>query len=157
LREEWSPVSESSEEVLSHLSVEDLKGKRVAVQLHGATDEWDPVPGFLDTLVERGAIVVGVPVYRWEPPENLAPLDGLIEKVALSGVDAITFTSAPAAASFLMRADDLRLTEAVRRAMTKTVTLFCVGPVTGPAAVQRRRAVGATRADAARRVGPRGR
>ena len=43
LREEWSPVSESSEEVLAHLTVDDLKGKRVAVQLHGATDDWDPV------------------------------------------------------------------------------------------------------------------
>ena len=130
LREEWSPVSESSEEVLAHLTVEDLDGKRVAVQLHGATDDWDPVPGFIDTLVERGATVVGVPVYRWEPPEHLGALDGLVEKVALGGVDAITFTSAPAAASFLMRADELRLTEAVRRAMSTTVTAFCVGPVT---------------------------
>ena len=130
LREEWSPVSESSEEVLAHLSVDDLQGKRVAVQLHGATDEWDPVPGFVDTLVERGATVVGIPVYRWVPPEQLGPLDGLIEKVALGHVDAITFTSAPAAASFLMRADDLRLTDAVRRALTSTVIPFCVGPVT---------------------------
>jgi uroporphyrinogen-III synthase len=130
LREEWSPVSESSEEVLAHLTVDDLKGKRVAVQLHGATDDWDPVPGFIDTLVERGATVVGVPVYRWEPPEHLGPLDALIEKVALGGVDAITFTSAPAAASFLMRAEELRLTEPVRRAMNSTVTTFCVGPVT---------------------------
>jgi uroporphyrinogen-III synthase len=130
LREEWSPVSESSEEVLAHLTVDDLKGKRVAVQLHGATDDWDPVPGFIDTLVERGAAVVGVPVYRWEPPAHLGALDGLIEKVALGGVDAITFTSAPAAASFLMRADELRLIEAVRRAMNSTVTTFCVGPVT---------------------------
>ena len=71
-----------------------------------------------------------MPVYRWEPPEHPGALDGLIEKVALGGVDAITFTSAPAAASFLMRADELRLTEAVRRAMNSTVTTFCVGPVT---------------------------
>ena len=133
LREEWSPVSESSEEVLAHLTVDDLKGKRVAVQLHGATDDWDPVPWFIDTLVERGATVVGVQVYRWEPPEHPSALDCLIEKVALGGVDAITFTSAPAAASFLMRADELRLTEPVRRAMNSTVTTFCVGPITaGP-------------------------
>src|SRR5947209_1691757 len=130
LHEEWSPISESSEEVLAHLTIDDLRGKRVAVQLHGATDDWDPVPGFIDNLVERGATVVGVPVYRWEPPEDLGPLDGLIEKVALSGVDAITFTSAPAAASFLMRADELRLTEAVRRAMSASVTAVCVVPLT---------------------------
>jgi uroporphyrinogen-III synthase len=130
LREEWSPASESSEEVLAHLSADDLDGKRVAVQLHGATDEWDPIPGFLDTLAERGATVTGVPVYRWEPPADLAALDDLVEKVALGGVDAITFTSAPAAASFLMRVGDLQLTEAVTRILTTTVTPFCVGPVT---------------------------
>jgi uroporphyrinogen-III synthase len=130
LHEEWTPASESSEEVLAHLNADDLDGKRVAVQLHGATDRWNPVPGFRDTLAERGATVVAVPVYRWEPPADLAELDGLIEKIALDGVDAVTFTSAPAAASFLLRADELRLTQAVTRVLTTTVTPFCVGPVT---------------------------
>lgn len=130
LREEWSPASESSDEVLAHLSTENLHGKRVAVQLHGVTDDWNPTPGFPNTLAERGATVVAVPVYRWEPPADRAELDGLVDKVARDGVDAVTFTSAPAAASFLMRADELRLTEAVTRALTTTVTPFCVGPVT---------------------------
>ncbi|GAA4405345.1 uroporphyrinogen-III synthase [Tsukamurella soli] len=130
LREEWSPVSESSEEVLSHLTRDDLDGRRVAVQLHGAVDDWDPVPGFIDALTERGATVVPVPVYRWEPPTDLAALDALIERVALGGVDAVTFTSAPAAASFLMRTDELRLTDSVRCVLDGTVTTFCVGPVT---------------------------
>jgi uroporphyrinogen-III synthase len=74
--------------------------------------------------------LVAVPVYRWEPPTDLAELDGLIEKIARDGVDAVTFTSAPAAASFLMRAEELRLTEPVIRVLTTTVTPFCVGPVT---------------------------
>jgi uroporphyrinogen-III synthase len=130
LREEWSPASESSEEVLAHLSAENLTGKRIAVQLHGVTDDWNPVPGFPDVLAERGATVVAVPVYRWEPPADLAELDGLIERVARDGVDAVTFTSAPAAASFLMRANELQLLDAVTRALTTTVTSFCVGPVT---------------------------
>ncbi len=130
LREEWSPVSESSEEVLTHLTHADLDGKRVAVQLHGAVDDWDPVPGFLDTLTERGATVVAVPVYRWEPPADLGALDALVERVALGGVDAVTFTSAPAVASFLMRADELQLTDSVRCVLRTTVTPFCVGPVT---------------------------
>jgi uroporphyrinogen-III synthase len=130
LREEWSPASESSEEVLAHLIAEDIDGKRIAVQLHGVTDDWNPVPGFPDALSDHGATVVAVPVYRWEPPVDLVALDGLIEKVACNGVDAVTFTSAPAAASFLMRADQLRLTEAVTRALTTIVIPFCVGPVT---------------------------
>lgn len=130
LREEWSPPSESSAEVLAYLSAGDLDGKRVAVQLHGVTDDWNPVPGFPDSLADHGATLVTVPVYRWEPPADFAELDGLIERVARGGVDAITFTSAPAAASFLMRASQLGLTEAVTRALTTTVTPFCVGPVT---------------------------
>jgi uroporphyrinogen-III synthase len=130
LREEWSPASESSEEVLAHLSADNLDGKRIAVQLHGVTDDWNPVPEFPGTLAERGATVVAVPVYRWQPPADLAELDALIERVARDGVDAVTFTSAPAAASFLMRSDELRLTESVRRVLTTTVTPFCVGPVT---------------------------
>ncbi|MFZ0906000.1 MAG: uroporphyrinogen-III synthase [Mycobacterium sp.] len=130
LREEWSPASESSEEVLAHLSADNLDGKRIAVQLHGVTDDWNPVPEFPGTLVERGATVVAVPVYRWEPPADLAELDALIERVARDGVDAVTFTSAPAAASFLMRANELRLTKSVTHVLTTTVTPFCVGPVT---------------------------
>jgi uroporphyrinogen-III synthase len=130
LREEWSPASESSDEVLAHLSTENLDGKRVAVQLHGVTDNWNPTPGFPDALADQGAILVAVPVYRWEPPADLGELDGLIEKVARNGVDAVTFTSAPAAASFLMRANELRHSESVTHALTTTVTPFCVGPVT---------------------------
>jgi uroporphyrinogen-III synthase len=80
LREEWSPASESSEEVLAHLIAEDIDGKRIAVQLHGVTDDWNPVPGFPDALSDHGATVVAVPVYRWEPPVDLVALDGLIEK-----------------------------------------------------------------------------
>lgn len=135
LREEWSPASESSAEVLTHLTEADLAGKRVAVQLHGATDDWDPVPGFLSGLSARGADVVGVPVYRWEPPSDTAAFDALIETIALAQVDAVTFTSAPAAASTLMRADELGLLGGVRRALTGPVVSYCVGPVTaGPLA-----------------------
>ncbi|CAM3110480.1 uroporphyrinogen-III synthase [Skermania piniformis] len=133
LREEWSPASESSAEVLEHLGPAELAGRRVAVQLHGATDRWDPAPGFLDVLAERGATVVPVPVYRWQSPPDSAALDGLIERIALSQVDAVAFTSAPAVASLLLRADELQLGASVRSALSGPVTVFCVGPVTaGP-------------------------
>jgi uroporphyrinogen-III synthase len=47
--------------------------------------------------------VIEVPVYRWVRPENEAPLHRLIETVSSAGVDAVAFTSAPAAVSFLTR------------------------------------------------------
>src|SRR6185312_17570887 len=36
LREEWSPESESSQEVLEYLLAKGVSGKRIAIQLHGA-------------------------------------------------------------------------------------------------------------------------
>ncbi|WP_225535543.1 uroporphyrinogen-III synthase [Tsukamurella tyrosinosolvens] len=130
LREEWSPESESSAEVLSHLSGTDLTGLRVAVQLHGATDKWDPNPGLLDGLRALGAEIVEVPVYRWERPADLTGLDRIVEAIATSSVDAVTFTSAPAAASVLERAAELGLDGAVRGALGGPVVPYCVGPVT---------------------------
>lgn len=130
LREEWSPQSESSAEVLSHLQGDDLAGLRVAVQLHGATDEWDPNPGFVDGLIDLGADVVGVPVYRWKAPDDPAPLDALITGVCAGEVDAITFTSAPAVASVLLRAGGIGLAGPLREALAETVVVYCVGPVT---------------------------
>lgn len=130
LREEWSPKSESSAEVLSHLAGENLHGQRVAVQLHGATDDWDPNPGLLDGLRDLGAEIVPVPVYRWEQPEDLSGLDRIVEAIALAEVDAVTFTSAPAAASLLERAVELGVADSVRAALTGPVVAYCVGPVT---------------------------
>ncbi len=72
LTETWSPSSESMAEVLDRLLAEGVTGRRIALQLHG-----EPLPGFVEALTEGGAEVVGVPVYRWMPPEDLGPLDRL--------------------------------------------------------------------------------
>lgn len=64
LREEWSPESESSAEVLDHLLEEGVEGTRIAVQLHGATTEWEPIPDFCEVMRSAGAEVVPVPVDR---------------------------------------------------------------------------------------------
>lgn len=68
LTEHWSPSSESMAEVLDRLLAEGVDGRRIALQLHG-----EPLPGFVEALRAGGADVVGVPVYRWLPPEDLAP------------------------------------------------------------------------------------
>lgn len=130
LREEWSPASESSAELLDHLRGEDLRGAAITVQLHGAPEAWDPNPGFLDGLTGAGARVLGVPVYRWEQPADTTELDRLVEDIALARIDAVTFTSASAVASVLLRARQLRLFDSVRAALAGPVPPFCVGPVT---------------------------
>jgi uroporphyrinogen-III synthase len=127
----WSPESESSAEVLSHLlsgAEGPLQGRRIAVQLHG-----DPLPDLVAGLRETGAEVLTVPVYRWVLPEDVAPVRRLVEAVVTGGVDAVTFTSAPAAASLLTVADELGLRQAMVAAFNSRVLAIAVGAVTaGP-------------------------
>ncbi|WP_254920840.1 uroporphyrinogen-III synthase [Blastococcus mobilis] len=127
----WSPESESSAEVLSHLlsgAEGPLEGRRIAVQLHG-----DPLADLVAGLRASGAEVVTVPVYRWVLPEDVAPVRRLVSTIAAGGVDAVTFTSAPAAAGLLTVADELGLLEDVVTAMNGRVLAVAVGPVTaGP-------------------------
>ncbi|MCK1798462.1 uroporphyrinogen-III synthase [Streptomyces sp. XM4193] len=125
LKEEWSPASESMAEVLDRLLEQGVEGRRIAVQLHG-----EPLPGFSDALRAAGAEVVGVPVYRWLPPRDTAPLDRLIEATVGGSVDALTFTSAPAAVSLLRRAGELDLRARLVEALRRQVLPVCVGPVT---------------------------
>jgi uroporphyrinogen-III synthase len=128
LTDAWSPPSESSAEVLEHLLAGDLEGVRVAVQLHG-----EPLPDFVEALGCAGARVIQVPVYRWVPPEDLAPLDRLMGMVLQGGIDAVSFTSAPATASMLRRAGELGILEPLLQRLRQDVLAACVGPVTaGP-------------------------
>ncbi|MEU5701739.1 uroporphyrinogen-III synthase [Streptomyces aurantiacus] len=125
LTEEWSPSSESMAEVLDRLLDEGVEGRRIAIQLHG-----EPLPGFVESLRAAGAEVVGVPVYRWMAPEDIGPLDRLLDATVSRGVDALTFTSAPAAASLLGRADERGLLPELLTALGHDVLPVCVGPVT---------------------------
>ncbi|MGW1723237.1 uroporphyrinogen-III synthase [Streptomyces sp. NPDC002306] len=125
LTERWSPSGESMAEVLDRLLDEGVDGRRIAVQLHG-----EPLPGFLETLRAAGAEVVAVPVYRWMPPADIAPLDRLLDATVSRGLDAVTFTSAPAAASLLSRAGERGLLPELLAALRHGVLPACVGPVT---------------------------
>ena len=129
----WSPASESSAEVLEHLlsgAEGPLPGRRIAVQLHG-----DPLTELVSGLTRAGAEVIEVPVYRWVLPEDTIPLRRLVAAVAAREVDAVTFTSAPAAASLLQVAAEEGLRAAVLAAFADAVLAVAVGPVTaGPLA-----------------------
>src|ERR1044071_1385068 len=125
LTEDWSPSSESMAEVLDRLLEEGVEGRRIAIQLHG-----EPLPGFVESLRAAGAEVVGVPVYRWMPPEDISPVDRLPDATVSRGLDALTFTSAPAAASLLSRAEERGLLPELLTALKHDVLPACVGPVT---------------------------
>jgi hypothetical protein len=117
--------------VLTHLlsgAEGPLRGRRIAVQLHG-----DPLPELVAGLRAAGAEVLTVPVYRWVLPEDVAPVRRLVDAVVTGGVDAVTFTSAPAAAGLLTVADELHRREALVAAFDSRVLAVAVGAVTaGP-------------------------
>ncbi len=136
LPEEWSPDSESSREVLRYLVEQGIAGCRIAVQLHGATDEWDPFPEFLDELRSAGAEVVPIRVYRWHPAPRDGEFDQLVTGIAEQRFDAVSFTSAPAVTAVLMRAAEMGIADQVVAALRTDVHAMCVGPVTARPLVQ---------------------
>ncbi|MEU1604262.1 uroporphyrinogen-III synthase [Micromonospora matsumotoense] len=130
LHDQWSPASESCEEVVEHLCRRGVAGQVIAMQLHG-----DRQPECTEALEAAGATVIEVPVYRWAPPTDPAPLHRLIDLVAGRLVDAVTFTSAPAAEALLRAAGDR--TETVLAALRGDVLVSCVGAVTAEPLVRR--------------------
>ena len=130
LPEEWSPESESSRELLHYLVEGGISGQRIAVQLHGATDDWDPFPEFLDQLRSAGAEVVPIRVYRWHSAPHGGDFDQLVAGIADEKFDAVSFTSAPAVASVLLRAKEMGIEDKVLSAFRTGVHAMCVGPVT---------------------------
>ena len=125
LREEWSPQSESSSEVLEYLLDAGVEGKLVVVQLHG-----EPLPDVIDALRLSGAEVVQVPVYRWLLPKDTAPMRRMVAAVVSGELDAVTFTSAPAASALLRVAAEEGLEAELIAAFKGPVMAVAVGPVT---------------------------
>ena len=123
LHDQWSPEGESFEEIVDHLTARGIYGRTVAIQLHGESQ-----PEYTEALQATGARVIEVPVYRWVPPTDPAPLDRLVDLVNGRLVDAVTFTSAPAVGALLRAAGPQG--DAVLDAFRTDVLAACVGPVT---------------------------
>jgi len=103
----------------------ELTGRRVAIQLHGYTDEVQ-----LARLRELSAEVLTVTPYRWVQPAVADRLPRLIEAAARGQLDAVVFTSAPGAVATLETAESLALRPDLVRALSGDVLAAAVGPVT---------------------------
>ncbi|MEU8139200.1 uroporphyrinogen-III synthase [Streptodolium elevatio] len=124
LREVYSPGSEASNELLHWLLARDLRGRRIALQEHGA-----PLEGFAAALRERGADVIVLPVYRWGPPEDPGAVRKLVEATVRREIHALTFTSSPAIEAYLESADELGRRAEALDALRADVLPVCIGPV----------------------------
>jgi uroporphyrinogen-III synthase len=123
LHDQWSPEGETYEEVVEHLTVRGIAGLTVAMQLHG-----DSQPEYTEALQAAGARVIEVPVYRWAPPLDPAPLHRLVDLITGRLVDAVTFTSS-AAVGALLRTAAPGL-DPLLEALRTDVLTACVGQVT---------------------------
>ncbi|NUR90025.1 MAG: uroporphyrinogen-III synthase, partial [Nonomuraea sp.] len=124
LNDHWTPASESCGEVKEYLLAQGLRGRRVAVQLHG-----EPLTEFVADLRAAGASVIEIPVYRWLPQRDASPLRRLVTQTIGGAVDAVAFTSAPAVHAMLRCARAEGLEDGLLAAFAGRVVAACVGPV----------------------------
>ncbi|WP_437980978.1 uroporphyrinogen-III synthase [Sorangium sp. So ce117] len=101
----------------------DLRGKRVAVQEHGA-----PSHELYASLSAAGAQVTPVPVYRWALPEDTAPLRQALRLMADGGAAITLFTSRAQVEHALLVAAEEGLVERLRAALARGV-VASIGPV----------------------------
>ena len=128
LEEDRVSASETTASLVDEVERAGLTGMRVAIQLHGYTDEVQ-----LERLRDLSARVWTVTPYRWVQPTAHDRLPRLIEAACSRQLDALTFTSAPGAeATLAVAGASGRLSELVA-ALSDDVVAAAVGPVTaGP-------------------------
>ena len=123
---DWVAESETSAEVGEYLLASGVAGKRILVQHHGAGAD-----GLDELLTDAGAEVLSITVYRWGPPPDPDVVRRSALQAAGGEADAVLFTSAPGAASWIAFAEESGALESVRRrAESGRLLLACVGPIT---------------------------
>ncbi len=102
-----------------------VKGLRVAIQEYG-----QPSPELIAGLVDRGATVTQVPVYRWALPDDIGPLRSAISAIIAGEIGAVTFTAAQQVVHLLEVAERDGVEAPLRSALTRSVIVGSVGPTT---------------------------
>jgi uroporphyrinogen-III synthase len=98
--------------------------RRIAVQEYGR-----PSHELLDGLRARGASVTSVPVYGWDLPEDLGPLQEAVQRLIAGDFDVVLLTTSMQAVHLLRIAAEEGAEDAVRQALHRAV-VASVGPTT---------------------------
>ena len=99
-----------------------LSGKTIAIQEYGK-----PSDDLYYELIERNALVVRVPVYRWALPEDVQPLIDAVRQTVEESFDLILFTSAQQFHHIMTVADTLGLSQKWLEAANRCV-VASIGP-----------------------------
>ena len=104
----------------------------VANQTVGLQESGKTNPSLIAGLEARGAHVFGIPVYRWDLPEDIGPLEANVRALADGHLDVLLVMAAGQFVNLARVAGDMGLTEQVRRQLSETV-VASVGPLTSEA------------------------
>lgn len=136
LQIDWTSPRAVSAEVVDHLAAQfdpattGSRRPRLALQVDGAKSV-----ELADALGEMGYEVVPVQVYGYTTPGDSSAAERLVLAAADRQLDAVTFTSAPAVASFAAIAERLGVLQRIAHLSTTGVLdVVCVGPVTAESA-----------------------
>jgi uroporphyrinogen-III synthase len=124
LRPDLAAAEPTTAGVIATLTAQNLRGRRVAVQLYG-TEPNLPLVQFLEGA---GAQVTSVAPYVYADATDDAAVRALLESLAAGSVDAIAFTSSPQVERLFAVADAARVREALRHTL-----IAAVGPVVADA------------------------
>lgn len=116
----WKEILEAMEQ---HEETSDLKGKLVAIQEYGESNE-----ELNSSLRDRGATVLQVPIYRWSLPDDLEPLKNGIQAIINGKVQIVLFTSKTQIDHALKAATRESLDEKFKEALNET-WVASIGPV----------------------------
>ena len=105
----------------------DLRGKRVAVQEYGVSN-----PELIEGLREKGAVVTRVPVYRWDLPEDTAPLHAAVNEIIAGRIDVALFTTGVQIDHFFQIAEQEGKKDQLKAGMERLVKAS-IGPMTSDA------------------------
>ncbi len=101
----------------------ELQGARVAIQEYGVANN-----DLVRELELRGAKITRVPVYRWELPDDVKPLEDAIRQVIARTVDVLLFTSSNQVYNLLAITERLGVEADFRKGVAEVV-VGSVGPV----------------------------
>ncbi len=98
--------------------------RKLAIQEYGK-----PNPEFVEALRALGATVETFTLYRWELPEDLAPLREAVQRLARRQLDVVLFTSSIQAEHLFEIAREQGLEQEVKSALREHAAIASVGPI----------------------------
>jgi uroporphyrinogen-III synthase len=111
-------------ELLQALEGTELNGKSVAFVHYGERNEIAA-----HGLEQRGASVSEICLYEWRLPDDVAPLQRLVDEIIDGKVDAVAITSQIQIRHLFQIADRLGKSAALADALNRKVVVAAVGPV----------------------------